>query len=753
MQQVLLNNNGALLARAPTPAVGAHCVLVKTHYSMISVGTELAPLKAIIAEQQAAAQAPVTEKAIGRSKLAAYYLTKAARRPDLALRKVKRLAMQRFHAAQEPLVIGDNGSEKDQPVTPFDRNDMFDMGWNVGYSAVGEVVSVGTGVSDLSVGQMVACAGAGMANHAQYNVLPRHMVCPLPKGCDAQAAASTTIGVIALQGVRRAQPQLDEHVVVLGLGLIGQITCQLLKANGCRVYGLDLDPSRVDKALSLGLDVGSADADTLADLLMSQTQSQGADIVMITAATKSNAVINQAMQLCRRKGKVVVVGDVGLDVARADFYRKEIDLLMSTSYGPGRYDRGYEIEGQDYPYAYVRWTENRNMQAYLQMVYDGRVDVNALIEQVVPVQDVAKAYDELARSKTPPLGVLLEYDVQNNQIDNTVISLNGHRKAPQKAINYALVGVGAFGTSMLVPKLKNTGKPFFLKGVVSSDATRAGNYARQEQLELIGSNVADMAGRDDIDMLVIATRHDKHAEQVIAGLQAGKHVFVEKPLAISWEQLNAVQQAYDECQEKPMLMVGFNRRFSPAMQAIKQATTCRQSPLMIQYRLNGGFIPASSWLQDKQGGGRNIGEACHMYDCFQFLTGSKVVSVHAESIDAHDRKYLKNDNFVATLRYEDGSVAVLTYTALGPKQGLPKERVEVYCDGECYLLDDYKSLTKSSEQKVLWHNENTYKGHSNQMAEVAKFLTGEANSLPAVSDLFETTAVALLVEDLLHDRA
>ena len=639
------------------------------------------------------------------------------------------------------------------PVT-----EMTDQGWNVGYSLAGEVVGVGAGVEGFVVGDRVACAGAGQANHADYVSVRRNLVCRVPAGCAMPEAATATVGAIAIQGVRRAAPQIGEVVCVIGLGLIGMIVVQLLRAAGCRVIGVDLDAERCRRALEFGAAAVETDADRAQILLRGLTGGHGVDATIVTAASKSNAPVNAAMELTRRRGRVVIVGDVGLKVERAAFYRKEIDLLMSTSYGPGRYDRDYEDLGRDYPYGLVRWTANRNMQAYLDLIADKRIDIAALIDRVVPVDEAPAAYAQLARPRaSPPLAVIIAYPEPAralvDQPDARVIQLRGHRRPIPDRVNYALVGAGGFGTQMLVPMMERRKDRFFLRGVVSRDATRGGNFARSKQVEFFASSYDAVLRDDRFDLMVIATRHDQHAAQVIGALEAGKHVFVEKPLAISWDQLDAIRTSLAALAAPPRLMVGFNRRFSPAIQRLKQEIGDPRTPLVIDYRLNAGYIAPDHWVQGPEGGGRNLGEACHMYDVFAFLAGAPVASIGAVAIDPGARAYLRSDNFCATIGYEDGSLGNLVYTALGPKAGLPKERIEVFANGEAWIVDDFKSLTRASDGATLWSATSADKGHAEELSRFADALAdGGPDPIP-LDQLFETTAVALHVEDLLHGRA
>lgn len=634
------------------------------------------------------------------------------------------------------------------------RPDTGDTGWNVGYSAAGEVLACGAGVTGFAVGDLVACCGAGLANHAEYVSVPQNMACPAPAGCGPLVAATATVGAIALQGVRRAAPALGERVAVLGLGLIGQMTAQLLCASGCTVLGMDLDQGRVDRAKKLGMAAGAASPEAIQKLMLEATAGVGADKVVITAATKSNAPLNLAMQLVREKGTVVIVGDVGLCPERPAFYRKEVTLLMSTSYGAGRYDRAYEVEGRDYPLPFARWTIKRNMQAYMEQAAAGRIDIAALVDREVDIDDAPGVYRELAEAKGQlPLGVVLRYPGPAPESE-PVITLRGHRALTQAPLRYALVGAGAFGISMLVPQMEKHPGLFQQLGVVSSDAVRGGNYARSQGVPHFGSDVAAMAAREDIDLLVAATRHDQHARAVLAALEAGKHIFVEKPLVTTWEDLARVDGAWRKSrggENPPQVMVGFNRRFSPAVQALARELSGRAGPVQVLYRLSGGFIPPAHWVQSVEGAGRNIGEACHMYDVFRALAGAPVRSIQAVSVEPGGQR-LRNDNFSACLSYADGSQATLVYTSLGPKQGLPKERVEVFCGGEAYILDDFRRLSRASDAAVLWEGD-VDKGHAREFELLGQALAAGGEPPIPFAEILETTAVSLYVEDLLFGRA
>jgi predicted dehydrogenase/threonine dehydrogenase-like Zn-dependent dehydrogenase len=740
-----MNMSGVTVARMPRPVVGPGTVLIRVHYSLVSVGTEVAPLRPA---SVSAPDTPAIERSLDRARRLQHYFRASLKDPRKAARRLSQIVEYRLSRARQTAVSSVGAS----PAAPV--ADLNAQGWGIGYSAAGEVVEVGEGVHDLAVGDQVAAAGAGQANHADYVNVPRNLVCRVPSGCMLKDAASATVGAISLQGVRRAAPQLAERVVVVGLGLIGQITVQLLKAAGCKVIGLDTDPDRVQRAVALGLDAGASDVDAFRTLVRDLTAGFGADRTLLTAATKSNTVINLAMDLTRAKGTVVIVGDVGLGVDRAVFYRKEIDLLMSTSYGPGRYDSTYEAEGHDYPYAYVRWTLNRNMQAYLELIASGRINVDALIDRVVTIEEAPATYDQLAKADdTLPLGVLIHYtERESADPEPARVTLRGHRQSPGERINYALVGAGAFGTTMLVPQMRKRADRYFLRGVVSRTGTQGSNFARDNQVEILSSDLDAILRDPGFQLVVIATRHHEHADQVVRSLAAGKHVFVEKPLAISWEELERVVTAHSTMTDAPLVMVGFNRRFSPALQMLKERLAGRRSPLLIQYRLNAGYIPLDHWVHSAQGGGRNVGEACHMYDVFRFLAGAPVRSVEASAIDPHQLPYSRSDNFAATVTYGDGTVGSLVYTALGPKTGMGKEHITVFCDGEAFIVDDFKKLTKASDGSVLWQSGEVDKGHFEELSRFADAIASDGASPIPFEELVETSAVALQVEDLIHGR-
>ncbi len=629
---------------------------------------------------------------------------------------------------------------------------MYAQGWNAGYSAAGEVVEVGEGVDDFSVGDVVAAAGAGHANHADYICVPRNLVCRVPDGCSTPLAATATIGAIVMQAVRRSSVSIGECAAVIGLGLLGQILVRILLSAGCNVIAFDPKKERATAVSGLAT-VSVADTpEKFAALLDAKTGGHGADVTFLTAATTSDEPVNMGMRSTRRRGKVVIVGAVGLKIERADFYLRELDLLMSTSYGPGRYDRSYEIDGHDYPLAYVRWTLNRNMNAYLEMIAAGRICLDDIFLDTHPISQASSVYEGLINDNAPPLGVIFSYS-EGQDSPSSRTQITGAKKPVGEAHTFALVGVGAFGVSMIVPRLRNHPKGFHLSAVVSSDPVRGGNYARQEGVGVIATSIRQVAEEEKMDAVVIASRHDQHATQVIEGLNAGLHVFVEKPLALNWQELERIVDSYQHRAKTPSLTVGFNRRHAPAVQILREVLDNRVEPIVIHYRLNGGRIPAEHWIQTKEGGGRNLGEACHFYDVFRSLTGAPVTSIAASGINPKETSLQRNDNFTATMTYADGSMATLTYVSVGPKTGLAKERMEVFCGNEAYLLDDYRSLTECSTGKILWRAEAADKGHDEEILRFGNLVATGGEPVVPFDEIVEASAIALTVEDLLHGRA
>jgi predicted dehydrogenase/threonine dehydrogenase-like Zn-dependent dehydrogenase len=704
MKQVLMKKGKAVVEDIPAPEIGAQEALVRIAYSCISVGTEMAGIKEG-----------------GKSLL-------------------RRLIEQPQNVARGLAMLKEQGFSR----TLAAARGVLDSGYPTGYSAAGTVVAAGSGLSDIVAGDRVACAGAGIANHAEFIAVPRNLLVKVPDQMPLDIASTVTLGCIALQGVRRADPKLGETIAVIGLGILGQLTVQMLKANGCRVAGIDVDQRRIEQAQNLGMDRGlNAAGGSVVDDVVRFSNGHGADAVIITASSPGSDIMDQAMDMSRKKGRIIIVGDVGLALKREKFYKKELDVFISTSYGPGRYDPSYEQEGKDYPFAYVPWTENRNMEAYLRLVNDRKIQVSPLIERTYPVDDATRAYDELNTASSKPLMVLLEYSKESVPERKTVLA---PAKPKKDRIAVALIGGGGFAKGMHLPNLQKMTGSFILRAVASRTGSNARAIAQQYDASYATTDYQEILRDKEIDMVMIATRHNLHARMAIDAARAGKAVFVEKPMALGKDELDELVRALEET--KVPFLVGFNRRFSPHVRRIKELTDKRLNPLIINYRMNAGFIPKDNWIQTQEGGGRNIGEACHIYDLFNYFTGSEVESVGASSITPKTEQYLRNDNFIATLKYKDGSVCNLLYTAIGSKD-VSKEQMDVYVDGKIIQLDDYKKTTVHGAGVKGLETAIAQKGQFEELQEFgASIKNGDGYPIP-LWQMVQATDISFEVEEMI----
>lgn len=705
MKQVLVQGGSVVVHEVPTPQVSAKNILVRVQHSCVSVGTEMASVK--------------------MSGLPLY--KRALKQPD----NVKRvLEMVREQGIKQTL----------------DRvQGKLAVGSPTGYSAAGTVIAVGSEVVGFQKGDRVACAGAGIANHAEVIDVPVNLAVKIPDNLGTDFAATVTLGAIAMQGVRRANPTLGETVAVLGLGILGQLTVQMLVANGCHVIGSDLDASRIEMAKASGMEWGiSPQSEDFVERVHKLTEGFGADAVIITAATASNEVMHQAMQATRRKGRIVLVGDVGLNLNRGDMYQKELDFFISTSYGPGRYDPSYEEGGQDYPIAYVRWTENRNMEQYLNLIATGKLTFDHMAPKRYSIDHARDAYESL-KGGDKPLVVLLEYP--ETAASSSTVTLR-QTPATKEKIKVALVGAGAFAQGMHIPNMTKLKDSFELHSVMSRTGSNAMAIAKLNSAKYATTDYEQVLNDPEVDLLIISTRHNLHAPMVLQGLKAGKNVFVEKPLTITREELDAIQAFYDANPKAPLLMTGFNRRFSPPLQRAREILATRTTPMIVNYRMNAGYIPLDHWVHGAEGAGRNIGEGCHLYDLFNSLTQAKVLSVDASSIQPSSKQWNRNDNFVATIRYDDGSICNLIYTALGNKAH-PKEQMEIFCDNKVITMDDYKSLKVTGGNYKEWTSTGPQKGHIEELTALAKCLQKGGEWPIALWDQIQTTDISLQVESLI----
>ncbi len=711
MKQILIRKGEAVVEEVPAPQVGPRHLLVRTARSCVSVGTESAGVRL--------SAMPLYRRALKHPEQVA-----------LAFRMLREEGLARtVNAVRGVLAAGDA----------------------VGYSSAGIVIAAGPEVEGFAPGDRVACAGAGVASHAEVANVPVNLAVKVPNGLDFDAACTVTLGAIALQGVRRCAPTLGETVAVIGLGLLGQLTVQLLKAAGCRVVGADLDPDRVALARTHGMDAAApTDPEGFIAEVLRRSDGFGADAVLIAAAAASDEIVSQAFRACRKKGRVVLVGDVGLHLRRPDFYAKEIDFLISTSYGPGRYDPLYEEGGRDYPIAYVRWTENRNMAEYLRLLAEGKISLEGLLGRVYPVDRAAEAYAGLKDEATKPLAVVLAYPERENVLARTV-PLRTHAGKGDR-VGVAVAGAGAFAQGAHLPNLMKLHKDFALVSVMSRTGANAKATATRFGAARACTDFAEVLADPAVDLVMVCTRHHLHADMALAALAAGKHVFVEKPLCLTREELERIAAFYAANPDGPVLMTGFNRRFSPPVRRLQEALAGRSTPLMASYRMNAGYLPPDHWTHGPEGGGRNLGEAVHIYDLFLALTGSRPVEVMAAAAMPAAPQWRRNDNFTALVTFADGSVCSLAYTALG-HGSFPKEQMEVFADGKVASLDNYVSLQVYGAKAPAWTSRTPDKGLKEELEALAACLVRGGPWPIPLQEQLDSARIALKVEQVVGQSA
>jgi predicted dehydrogenase len=715
MKQVLIKPGKAVLEEVPAPQIESGTILVCVRYSCISIGTEMSGLKS--------SETPLWKQALKEPK---------------KVKKVMEMAANQGISKTHKLIKGAMSS-----------------GYPTGYSAAGIVLEIGEGVEDIVVGDYVACSGAQCAYHAEIIRIPRNLAVKIPENVSMKNASTVTLGAIALQGVRRAQPTLGETFVVIGLGIIGQLTIQILNANGCRTIGTDIDPERVRMAEKMGLNMAIyPDNGSHLEQVARLTDGIGCDGVIITADTPSHQVVSTAFQMCRKKGRVVLVGDVGLNLDRSDFYQKELDFFISTSYGPGRYDNTYEEKGMDYPVSYVRWTENRNMIEYLRLLFQGNVRVDPLISRIYPIEKATEAYNTLKEEKQRPLMVLLSYpENEDHRATKHTIPNPQAKPANKGCIRIAVIGAGSFAKGMHLPNLQSLSNYYHIQAIVSHSGHNAQTTTKQFGANYASTDYQQVLDDPKVDAVLITTRHNLHATMVLQALKAGKHVFVEKPLCLTQNELDEIKAFYDlklETQNSilPILMTGFNRRFSPHMRRIKEIVINRSNPMIINYRMNAGYIPLNHWVHTEEGGGRNMGEACHIYDLFTYITEARAINVRAQAITPKTGHYSRKDNFVVTIAFDDGSVATLTYTALGNKD-YPKEKMDIYVDGKVLIMDDYRNLIIHGAKIKGVHTKFSEKGQQAEILAYAKAIKMGGKWPIALWEQIQAMKISLQVENYL----
>jgi polar amino acid transport system substrate-binding protein len=725
MKQILQNykTGEVSVADVPPPIAQRGRVLVRTAASLISAGTERMTVE------------------LGRKSL----IGKARERPDLVrqvIHKAQREGLMNTLTAVQTKLNAANA---------------------LGYSAAGVVIGAGDDAGDFRAGDRVACAGAGFASHAEVLSVPKNLCVRVPDGVDFESAAFGTLGAIALQGVRLAELTLGESVVVIGLGLLGQLTVQLLKANGCRVFGIDLDPAKIELARTLGADDGCVSGGETRDAVSAWSRGRGADAVLITAATSSDQPVELAGEISRLKGRVVAVGLVGMNVPRKIYYERELTLKVSMSYGPGRYDPEYEERGHDYPFAYVRWTEGRNIEAFLDLVAAGSVRLAPLVTHRFAIEDGERAYNLIAgETKEPYLGVVLNYDTERElarsierRASDAYATLDPARAsgattavAAAAAVRVGMIGAGSYAQKFLLPNFKANGAAFH--SITTASGISARGIGEKYDFARVVASAEDVITDTGANLVVIATRHDSHAPLARRALEEGRHVFVEKPLALSDEELDDVLRAARASEGQ--LMVGYNRRFSPHARACAESFAARREPLSILYRVNAGRIARTHWIQDpREGGGRIIGEVCHFIDLMHFLTGAVTTRVYAEAIASRNEETVDEDSIFVTLRFSDGSNGQIAYLAEGDR-ALAKERIEVFGGGKTFVIEDFRSATlyergRERRQAKLRAQD---KGQAAEVRALCAMVGANAPAPIALHDLAATTRATFRIRDSLR---
>jgi predicted dehydrogenase/threonine dehydrogenase-like Zn-dependent dehydrogenase len=672
MKQLLQNikTGRATIEDVPVPTPREGQALVRVQASLVSAGTERMVVE-------------FAEKTL---------VGKARSRPDLVrqvLDKARREGV--LNTAQAAI------NRLDQPMA-------------LGYSSAGTILALGNNMQGFKVGQRVACAGGGFAVHAEYNVVPRNLLTPLPRNVDFESAAFTTLGAIAMHGFRLAEPQIGEYVAVIGLGLLGLLTIQIASAAGCSVLGIDLDPKRIALASSLGLEAVSRQKAESSCLVF--TANRGFDVILICADTASNDPVELAGSIARDRARVVATGAVGLTIPRKLYYEKELSFINSRSYGPGRYDSNYEENGEDYPLGYIRWTEGRNFESVVDLMAKGNLEVKPLITHRFPIEKATQAYEVITgKKKESFLGVVLTYPKAVEGLESSnVVRFNVQTFQRSNVVTLGVLGAGLFANSVLLPAIKKV-DGIQLIGVASSGGLHAQHTGKKFGFHYATSSDDEILNDTNINTVAILTRHDSHAELVVQALKAGKHVFVEKPLAVNSAQLSSISKQL-KANSQSLLTVGFNRRFAPLAGQLKSSIVNRRSSMYIHYRVNAGPIPLNHWTQDPDiGGGRIIGEACHFVDFITFLVGSPPVSVTAHALP--DEGKYSEDNVSMTFTFPDGSIGVVDYLANGDKS-FPKERIEVFCQGTVAVLDDFVSLQITKDGKRTEERSSQDKGWVNE---------------------------------------
>ncbi len=697
MKQIIqsFKTGETILEEVPAPQIRRGYVLIKTSRTLVSLGTERMLVE------------------FGRANL----LQKAMQQPDRVKQVIGKIKTEGLRPTLQAVF-----NKLGQPLP-------------LGYCNVGTVVAVGDGVTGFAIGDRVVSNG----QHAEYVCIPKNLVAHIPDHVSDECAAFTVIGSIGLQGIRLCDPKIGETVVVVGLGLIGLITAELLIANGCRVIGIDLDANKVALANKKGIiGINPGEGTDPVKLVNSLTDNTGADGVIITASAKTDEIIAQAAKMSRKRGKIILVGVIGLNISRADFYEKELTFQVSCSYGPGRYDDNYEKEGIDYPLPFVRWTEQRNFTAILDMMNRGRLDVASLITERVPLAEFGKIYNNIGNRDA--IASILEYPENSNPAET--VKITDGTFAPGKG-GIGIIGAGNFTSMTMLPALSAIGAPIY--SIASAAGVTGTTLAKKYKIGQSTTDYKSMLGDPAIDLIMITTRHNEHAGMVVESLKAGKHVFVEKPLAIDRKGLEQIMKVYDGSKT---LTVGFNRRFSPHAVQIKKAVG--DAPMNVIATMNAGMIPANVWVHDMLvGGGRIIGEACHYMDLITYLTGSKIKAVCMNAMGVNPQT--NTDNASILLQYENGSTGVINYFANGSKD-YSKERIEVYSQERTIISDNFQLTTGYGTRNFSKLKTNLDKGHNSQFRLLVDRVKNGGGALIPFDEIVNTTLAGFAAIESLKTR-
>jgi predicted dehydrogenase len=675
MKQLFNKSGDIVIEEVPAPTVRPGRLLVANMYSVISQGTESQNLE----------------------NMSGSLVTKAWRNPELVRTAVGK--------------VKEDGIKSTLGMIKAESGKLLPMG----YSSSGLVIAKGENAPGIEVGDLVACAGE--AHHAEIVSIPVNLAVKIPENVPPEQAAFMTLGSIALQGVRRSGAHLGSVVAVVGLGLIGQLTVQILAAAGCRVVAADLDESRVKLAGKTGAHLALKVEEGYVDKVVKFSDGMGADAVLICAATSSQSPVQDALAMSRRKGKVVVVGDVPMNIDRKPFYEKELDFLISTSYGPGRYDPTYEEHGLDYPVDYVRWTQNRNMAEFLRLISHGRIDLKPLISKVFPIEKAAEAYQYARSADERPLGVLFKYrEAEKRKAVSEVVVLS-EKTAHKGTLNIGILGAGSFAKTQHLPNMsKLTGVD--IRAIASNRGGNAKQLGKRYGASYCTTDYDKILSDRDVHMVLIATRHNLHAPLAVKAIRSGKAVFTEKPMAMNREEVDSISEVISA--SKVPFAVGFNRRYAPLAIRLKKSLA-KGKPVTINYTVNAGILPKDHWVHDPvQGGGRLIGEACHFFDFFCWLTDSKPVSVITHGISGGS----SDDNFVSTVKFQDGSVGNLTYSSEGHSSH-PKEMITVFSGGSVMVINDFANLEISGPKPYNQRLKKADKGIKDCLHDFIKVAKGE----------------------------